>query len=123
MISLITCTGNRPEAFALCEQYMLRQTYEGEVQWIIVNDCMERGVFPLPKKKKGWIVQLYHGPMKWEPGINTQRPNMDAALQVVLGKKILIIEDDDFDDEDVSESPNFVIKHYKVIFYKVNQIN
>ena len=40
-ITLITPTCNRPEAFALCEYWMSRQTYSGEIQWIVVDDGTE----------------------------------------------------------------------------------
>lgn len=38
MIVLITPTGARKNQFELCMRWMLRQTYQGNVVWIIVDD-------------------------------------------------------------------------------------
>ena len=38
MLTLLTATGARPEAWAICEQLMARQTYAGPVRWVIVDD-------------------------------------------------------------------------------------
>ena len=37
MLTLLTATGARPEAWAICERLMARQTYAGPVRWIIVD--------------------------------------------------------------------------------------
>ena len=37
-VTLITPTGDRPQCFRLCEHWMRRQTYDGTVQWIVVDD-------------------------------------------------------------------------------------
>ena len=37
-VTLITPTGYRPEAFGLCIEYVWRQTYNGPLQWIVVDD-------------------------------------------------------------------------------------
>lgn len=38
MMTLITPTGVRPKAWSICERLMARQTYDGPVQWVIVDD-------------------------------------------------------------------------------------
>jgi len=49
-ITVITPTGDRPEAFALCERWMSQQTYTGQIQWIwkatddLNSDCSGRPV-------------------------------------------------------------------------------
>lgn len=91
LISLITCTGTRPEAFALCEKWMGRQTAFKvfPFEWIVVDD----GPVPI----NCTMGQTYvRGPKQWEEGINTHRYNMDAALEKVRGDYIFVIEDDDF---------------------------
>lgn len=89
MISLVTCTGGRPELFKLTEHFMKRQFIPPQYQWIVVDDCT-----PPTKCTMG---QLYiRGPRDWTPGLNTQRYNMELALEQVKGEWIYIIEDDDY---------------------------
>jgi hypothetical protein len=101
LVSVITCTGFRPEAFKLCFSYMQRQTYLGPVQWIIVNDAYTKEeVDALPTNA---VYELYAGPQKWQEGLNTQRSNMVEALSHVKGDYILIMEDEDFYKPDYIE--------------------
>lgn len=90
LVTLITCTGNRPEAFALCQKYVKAQVYHGPIQWIVVHD--EEGDF-LPGASMG--MEVYRGTTTWSEGINTQRSNMEEALKHVKGAYIFCIEDDD----------------------------
>lgn len=89
MITLITTTGSRPEAFKLCEKFMARQTYTGEKQWIVIDDS--------PKNPTVCTMgqEYYVGPKEWKPGINTQRYSLDLAISKVKGDYVFIIEDDD----------------------------
>lgn len=87
MISLITCTGDRPEAFALCEKYMQRQTVFDDCQWIVVDDGKCRTVTSCGQQ----YIRL---PPTDNP-VESFRRNMLAALGSVRGEKILWIEDDD----------------------------
>lgn len=89
MITLITPTGARPEAFARCEQYIKRQTYKGRIQWIVIDDC-------LPATPTTMGQKYIRGPIDWNPNLNTQRYNMDEALKHVEGDAIFVIEDDDY---------------------------
>ena len=41
VITLITPTGDRHEAFALCEKWIGRQSYIGQIQWVVVDDGHE----------------------------------------------------------------------------------
>lgn len=93
MITLLTPTGARQEAFRRCEDYIRRQTLSfdsvGGLQWIVIDDAEPR--------TKCTLGQEYHkGPIQWSPEINTQRPNMDEAMKYVKGDYIFIIEDDDY---------------------------
>ncbi len=87
-ISLITVGGGRPEAFALCEQYMKRQTLKPD-QWIVVDDEVENPI------KCTMNQEYFMGPLKWTRGINTQRYNLDLALTKVKCDHVYIIENDD----------------------------
>lgn len=101
MIALITPTGNRPLQFRLCQQYMKRQTYTGQVVWIIVDDCLPTTTDQVTDDfRDGWtIVKVYPKPV-WRVGMNTQGRNMEAGIDAVLSYRdveaIFIIEDDDY---------------------------
>lgn len=101
-ISVITPTRDRSEAFALCVHWMSRQTYEGPVRWIIVDD----GDIPVDRKlwdnwpKPGWEIFYKRRPPSTDR--NTLPYNMRAALKLVAGDKILIAEDDEY------YSPRFI---------------
>ena len=56
MIQLLTPTGMRPEAFALCERWMAAQTYDGPCTWFVVDD----GAVPLKlTPPPGWRCTRY----------------------------------------------------------------
>jgi hypothetical protein len=88
-VTLITLTGGRPDAFALCERWVNQQTYQGPLQWIVVDDCEPQTTLTMGQDL---INPLPH----WKPGQNTQHRNMLAALKLVKYDKILHVEDDDW---------------------------
>ena len=89
-IALITPTGGRPEAFALCEKWIGQQTYKGEINWIVVDDCV-------PETRCTMGQTIIRPKPAWRPGQNTQARNLRLALATAgLGGKILFIEDDDY---------------------------
>lgn len=95
MLQLLTATGARPEAFALCERWMGAQTYEGPVTWIVVDD----GPTPLPvtKSPKGWTQIVVRPAPFWQPGQNTQARNLLKGLDAIdVRQALVIIEDDDY---------------------------
>lgn len=92
-LTLITPTGGRPEAFMVCQAYMAQQSYKGDVQWIVVDDCEEESPYQAPAHWE--LLRLRPQPF-WHPGENTQCRNMLLALEQVRHDKILIIEDDDY---------------------------
>ncbi len=92
LVTLITCTGNRPEAFDLCKKYVKHQTYKGELQWIVVHD--EPGDY-FSGALSGSNFEIHRGITTWSEGINTQRSNMEEAFKHIKGENILFIEDDD----------------------------
>ena len=94
MITLITPTGFRPEAFALCVKYMKRQTYKEEIQWLISLD--DNANFEKPEMPENWNVELIVNYKKWRPGFNTQRLSLDHSLAFIKGDLIINIEDDDW---------------------------
>jgi hypothetical protein len=106
-ITLITPTGGRPEAFKQCEKYISRQSIRGSIQWIVVDDCN-------PPTKCTMGQEYIQGPMPWQEGINTQRPNMDAAFNRIKGEYIFVIEDDDWYSFEYLEMMQDLLKDYSV---------
>ena len=102
MITLITATGGRPEAFALCESMIAKQTYKGPMQWIVVDDCV-------PPTKCTLKQEYYVGPKQWREGINTHRLNLDHIIPKIQGNYIFIIEDDDY------YAPTYIQTHLELL--------
>jgi hypothetical protein len=89
-ITLITPTGGRPEAFALLEKSIARQTYTGNLQWICVDDMDPVTSFTMNQ------TVIRPKPL-WTLGDrSTQRRNMLATIPLVHYDKILVIEDEDY---------------------------
>lgn len=86
LVTLITCTGDRPEAFARCEQWIKNQRYTGNFEWIVVDD--------------GKIPTLANSATKYvreTPQANHSLcRNTLAAIPHINGRYILFIEDDDY---------------------------
>lgn len=94
MLTLLTATGARPEAWSICQRLMLRQDYAGPVHWIIVDDGPEAQ--PVTFQRDGWTLQVIRPEPYWQAGQNTQARNLLAGLTVVpAGARLVIIEDDD----------------------------
>jgi hypothetical protein len=93
-ISIITPTGGRPLAFALCEKWMKRQILQPD-EWIVVDDYKE------PTKCKMGQKVIRREPF-WKGGQMTLQRNLLEALKIVTGDIILIVEDDDW------YSPNYI---------------
>jgi glycosyltransferase involved in cell wall biosynthesis len=86
-ITLLTCTGGRPEAFALCEKWMSRQTIPAH-EWIVVDDCEPRTVTTMGQ------TRIEPRPV-WS-GVTTLGRNLAAGLERVTGDSVAFIEDDDY---------------------------
>lgn len=93
MVTVITPTGGRPEAFSLCHRFMERQSFQGEVQWIVVDDGAPRTTDSLPSRHE--VLYLFPTP-PWSPRQNTLSRNLLKALPHVKYDKVLIIEDDNW---------------------------
>lgn len=97
MLTIITPTGERPEAFALCERMMARQTYQGPVRWIIVDDGQSPQAVSF--QRDNWTVEVLRPEPFWQPGDNTQGRNLLAALDAIGDPKnvlLTVVEDDDW---------------------------
>lgn len=89
-ISLITATGDRPEAFRLCEKYMQRQTRMWD-EWIVVDD----GWAPIEADICS-ATRVIRPRRLWERGQNTLARNLLIGLAASTGDAIAFIEDDDW---------------------------
>ena len=87
-ITCITPTGDRPLAFALCRQWMKHQTVK-PTQWIVVDDGK------VPMVPTGSFQYVRREPRADDPPF-TLSPNLAAALPLVKGDKVFIIEDDEY---------------------------
>jgi len=86
LITVITPTGDRPEAFALCERWMSQQTYTGQIQWIVVDDGVEPTACTMGQQ---YILQR---PMQH----HSLCRNLRAAIPHIKGECIFVVEDDDY---------------------------
>lgn len=93
MISIITLTGNRPEAFKLCEKWVTRQTIlqsrKLQWEWIVVDDCW-------PETRVNFALKTIRATPYWKEGDNTFNRNMRLALDFAKGNFIAFMEDDDW---------------------------
>jgi glycosyltransferase involved in cell wall biosynthesis len=97
--TVITPTGDRPEAFSLCIKYLLRQTCQPK-EWIIVDD----GKSPmLPPLDIPYVHYIRRERQAGEPA-HTLRPQMVEALKYVSTDKVIIMEDDDWYDPEYCET-------------------
>lgn len=94
MLTLLTATGCRPEAWAICEKLMQAQTFAGPVRWVIVDDGEEAQ--PITFAREGWTLEVMRREPFWRPGQNTQALNLAHGLRAIkASERVVIIEDDD----------------------------
>lgn len=97
MLTLLTATGGRVEAWQKCEEMMRRQIYTGPVHWIIVDDGEEAQ--PITFERPNWTLSLVRPTPRWQPGQNTQARNLKEGMRLVKpDAKLVVIEDDDVYD-------------------------
>lgn len=105
MIALITATGGRPQQIRLCAEFMHKQTYQGKVLWILVDDVIPITIDSIPDNfREGWTIIKGYPEHKWKPGMNTQASNLLSGIDVLRLhvrdltqiEAIFIIEDDDY---------------------------
>jgi len=88
MITLITPTGDRPLAFALCQNWMRKQTLQPD-QWIVIDDGK------IPMKPYVSMEYVRRKPCLDDPQC-TLSLNLEISLLLIKGNKIIIIEDDEY---------------------------
>ena len=109
-VTLVTPTGSRSEAFALCRKYVARQNYEGAMQWLIVDDSVlslndPDVVSRLTIDNPRITVECIKPPHHWTPGSgDTLALNLKAAIPHIMHDVVLFIEDDDWYGRDYVKS-------------------
>lgn len=95
MITLLTCTGARPEQWEYCKDYVASQTYANDIRWIIVDDGeVASSLRGIPRRIGCEVIRPR--PF-WKAGENSQRRNMLAGLDTISrDEKVVIWEDDDW---------------------------
>jgi hypothetical protein len=93
-VTLLTPTGDRHHAFALCEQWMRRQTFRGRVQWVVVDDGGSPTTVTL--QREGWQVTYIPRQKQADDPKHTLSVNMLAGLGHAQSGKIIMVEDDEW---------------------------
>ena len=86
-LSVITPTADRPEAFALCERWIARQTRPPD-EWVVIDD----GATPIAPT----LGQVHVRRDPGAPGHESFARNLQAGVDLVTGDVVAIIEDDDY---------------------------
>ena len=95
MLTLLTATGCRPQAWRLCERWMMAQDYPGAVRWLVVDDGEEPQ--PVTFERAGWSLEVIRPTPRWKPGMNSQARNLLAGLdRLEPNDSLVVIEDDDY---------------------------
>jgi hypothetical protein len=116
MLTLLTTTGNRPEAWKICQKLMARQTYKGQVRWLVVDDGEQEQKIEFKPQNGIWHLEIYRPEPFWRPGQNTQSRNLLAGLDVVKPhESLVIIEDDDFYAADWLETVEQELKKAELV--------
>ncbi len=115
-ITLITPTGDRSFALRRTEQYIERQTYSGNLQWIIVDDGNE--VFSPRLSSIQYIKLKYPGDK-----VRSFIKNVSTALKHIKYNKVLIIEDDDWYDRKYLALYASRLENYELVGEQVRYYN
>ncbi len=109
-VSVITPTGARPQALELLCRMMKRQTYQGDIQWIVVDDYDPQS--PIDMELKPEIIRPEP---RWRNGQKTQARNLIKGLSIAKHEKILIMEDDDWYASDYIENMAKQLDHCSLV--------
>jgi glycosyltransferase involved in cell wall biosynthesis len=108
-ISVITCTGDRPLAFSLCQKWIEQQTVKPN-QWIIIDD----GFIPMIKPDLPYVVYI-----RREPKPSDIKPtmilNIKQALKLLTGDKIIFMEDDEYYTSKYIEEMSKRLDQYEIV--------
>lgn len=114
VLTLLTATGARPHAWAICERLMAAQDFAGPVRWIVVDD----GSIAQPVKfqRPGWDVEVVRPVPVWSAGQNTQARNLLAGLAVIdADAHVVVVEDDDWYSPDWLSTVAEALEHGDIV--------
>lgn len=94
-ISVLTCTGDRHVAFALCERWMKAQTIKWH-QWVVLDDGIAKTECTLGQEHHYWPELIGKGSM-----VNKIKRALERGL--ITGDILVIMEDDDWVSSDYLE--------------------
>jgi len=107
-ITLITPTGDRPEAFVLTRKWVYEQKMEPD-QWLVIDD----GITPLPTHLREGLEYIRRSPKSNEG--HTLTLNMKVSLPYIRGDKVLIFEDDDWYGPDYITTMSKHLDNYDLV--------
>lgn len=114
MLTLLTATGARPHAWAICERLMAAQDFAGLVRWVIVDDGADAQ--PVAFQRAGWAVEVVRPVPVWSAGQNTQARNLLAGLAVIDDDaRVVVIEDDDWYAADWLSHVTAAFRHAELV--------
>ena len=87
-LTIITPTGDRPLAFALCQNWVRKQTLQPD-QWIVIDDGK------MPTRPFVSVQYVRREPQANDPK-HTLILNLKTAMPLIKGDKVVIIEDDEY---------------------------
>lgn len=107
-LTVVTPTGDRPEALALLQRWVATQTRRPD-QWLIVDD----GRVPVNPRQFPTATVIRREPQPGEG--RTLGLNLAAALPHIQGQKIVIMEDDDFYGRDYLQTMAAALDDYDLV--------
>lgn len=93
-VCIMTCTGDRHEAFLLLQKYVARQTFGGGVQWLVVDDGRRHSELTVPLPPNIRVDHVKLPPVG--PGFASFRRNMKHALANIGAPLVVVMEDDEW---------------------------
>ena len=111
MLTLLIATGCRPEAWAISEKLLARQTYDGPARLVIVDDGPVAQ--PVTLQRADWSIEVVRPQPYWEAGRNTQARNLAAGLAVIDDdERVVVWEDDDYYSPDyLADVDRWLVNH------------
>ncbi len=108
-ITVVTATGDRPDAFTLCQKWIREQTRFPD-QWVIVDD----GMVSLKPPSFPSCDYFRREPQKDDPK-HTMIINLKEAFKHISGNVVLIIEDDEYYSPKYIEIMAEYLERYEVV--------
>ncbi len=90
MLTLLTPTRNRPRAFSYLEGFIKRQTFKGDLQWIVVCDG------PTPYNYTMGQTVIHRDNSQDDPRQHSICLNYLAAIPHIQGSAVVCLDDDDW---------------------------